>query len=554
MTTTTTTISNDSAKPAPVVAEQGRRPAPAKISHPRTSGIIHRERLFRILDHCRESPITWVAAPAGSGKTTLVASYLAARKLPSIWYRVDEGDGDIATFFYYMGLAANKAAPRKHSTLPLFTPEYLKGFTTFTLRYFERLFSLLRTPYVIVLDNYQHAQGSAPFNEVINAGMEILPDGLNMIIISREQPPPRCARLRVNGRLALLQGESLLFHLDESAKLLHAKGVPDTDGATISLIHGMTRGWAAGLVLMAEESRGEGGADHVHACTTPQEIFDYFATEIFDRADQEKQDFLLRTSLLPWVTARTAERITGCARAGEILSTLHRNQFFTERDTASEPIYRYHPLFREFLLSRARGALSREETVTIQRNAATLFMEAGKPEEAAGFFLDAGDWAGFVTFLLNHAPVLIAQGRIKTLEVWLAQVPMEMIANTPWLLYWLAVCRMGVNPARARGDFEQAFRVFEAQKDDAGALLAWSGIIESAFCEFDDFRQFDRWIDWLEERTRRDPSFPSMKIEAAVSSSMAGALIWRCPPHPDIRSWLNRALSSARESGDIAGC
>ena len=90
----------------------------AKITHPRISGVFPRKRLFRDLDDSRESPVIWVSAPAGSGKTTLVASYLSERQLHSIWYRVDEGDGDIATFFYYMGLAARKSAPRSKKTLP----------------------------------------------------------------------------------------------------------------------------------------------------------------------------------------------------------------------------------------------------------------------------------------------------------------------------------------------------------------------------------------------------------------------------------------------------
>ena len=85
-----------------------RAPPIAKITHPKSSGLYHRQRLFRLLDEYRDTPVTWISAPAGSGKTTLVASYLSNRKLKSIWYRVDEGDGDIAAFFYYMGLAAKR--------------------------------------------------------------------------------------------------------------------------------------------------------------------------------------------------------------------------------------------------------------------------------------------------------------------------------------------------------------------------------------------------------------------------------------------------------------
>src|SRR5512136_3108018 len=104
----------------------------AKITPPKSIGIFPRKRLFKLLDEYRNSSVIWLSAPAGSGKTTLVASYLSEKKLESIWYRVDEGDGDIATFFYYMGLAAKKAVPRIRKPLPLLTSEYLLGIKTFT--------------------------------------------------------------------------------------------------------------------------------------------------------------------------------------------------------------------------------------------------------------------------------------------------------------------------------------------------------------------------------------------------------------------------------------
>ena len=82
----------------------------AKISRPSPLGVFPRQRLFRLLDHSRAHPITWITGPPGSGKTTLVTSYLDPRKLPSLWYQLDEGDADIASFFYYLGLAANATA------------------------------------------------------------------------------------------------------------------------------------------------------------------------------------------------------------------------------------------------------------------------------------------------------------------------------------------------------------------------------------------------------------------------------------------------------------
>ena len=95
----------------------------AKITRPILTEIFPRNRLFRLLDTGRKRPVTWIAGPPGCGKTTLVSSYLDARKLPCLWYQVDPADADPATFFYYLGLAAREAAPHKRKHLPPFLKE-----------------------------------------------------------------------------------------------------------------------------------------------------------------------------------------------------------------------------------------------------------------------------------------------------------------------------------------------------------------------------------------------------------------------------------------------
>src|SRR3990170_4897273 len=110
----------------------------AKITRPSYSDIFPRKRLFTQLDKTvGRHPVVWTTGPPGYGKSILVSSYIESRKLPCLWYQVDAGDGDIATFFYYMGLAARKAAPHRKKGLPLLTPESLPGLSTFTRRYFE---------------------------------------------------------------------------------------------------------------------------------------------------------------------------------------------------------------------------------------------------------------------------------------------------------------------------------------------------------------------------------------------------------------------------------
>src|SRR3990172_701036 len=113
---------------------------PAKITRPVLKGVCPRTRLFRALDRARERSIVWISAPAGSGKTTLVVNYVQTRQLPTVWYQGDAGDSDVASFFYYLGLAAKVAAPRHRKPLPLWTPEHVDDLSAFTVGYFREFF------------------------------------------------------------------------------------------------------------------------------------------------------------------------------------------------------------------------------------------------------------------------------------------------------------------------------------------------------------------------------------------------------------------------------
>ena len=111
----------------------------AKVTPPTSKGTHPRPRLFPLLDAGCERPLVWVTAPAGSGKTTLVAQWLAASKRPLLWLQLDAGDNDPATFFHYLGLAAARAFPRRKKPLPHLTTEYALSVPTFARRYFEAL-------------------------------------------------------------------------------------------------------------------------------------------------------------------------------------------------------------------------------------------------------------------------------------------------------------------------------------------------------------------------------------------------------------------------------
>ncbi len=194
----------------------------AKITRPRLARVLSRKRLFALMDKKRSASITWVSGPAGSGKTTLIASYLDARKLPCLWYQLDAGDSDVATFFYFLGLATQKAAPRHKTPLPLLTMEYMRGIPAFAKRYFENLCTRLKPPFVIVFDNYHDVLPESLFHDVIRDALSVIPEGITVIVASRNPHPPALALFQTYNKMQTIGWEDLKFDMNETRSLLRS--------------------------------------------------------------------------------------------------------------------------------------------------------------------------------------------------------------------------------------------------------------------------------------------------------------------------------------------
>jgi len=375
----------------------------AKVSRPRLSAVLIRKRLFAALDKGRSFSAVWINGPGGSGKTTLAASYIDVRKLPCLWYQLDAGDSDIATFFYYMGLAAKRAAPRRKTPLPLFTKEYARGLPAFTKRYFEDLCSRLKPPFVIVLDGYQHIASDSLFHGVVRDALAVIPEGISVIINSRGMPPPELALLRTYKKIHYIEWEELKFSICEIRSLFRLGRKKGPEGEVLEQIFRLTMGWAAGLVLLTGriKDRGLPAADLDRF--GQDELFEYFATELFEKIDASMQAFLLKSAFLSRISPPDAREMTGREDAAAVLASLSRNHFFTEQRSVSDPVYQYHPLFREFLLARARQTYTEEEVLGVMRQAAELLERSGQTEDAADLYRSSGDWGSLARLITAHA-------------------------------------------------------------------------------------------------------------------------------------------------------
>ena len=521
----------------------------SKISAPEVSGTVERERLFRLLDRGLGKPVVWVAAPAGSGKTTLVSGWLHRRRTACVWYRLDAGDGDPATFFMYFGLAVQAAAPPLQKPLPLLTPEYLLGIAGFTRRFFDDMFSRLPPSAIVVLDNYQDVPAGSLFHTIVRDGIEATPRGIAFVVLSRHDPPPQLSRLRMANRLHYVGWSDLRFSPDELQAMALSHGCGTIDDNVLLRLHRRTDGWAAGLALLLR-TRGQWQVNGPPS-ETPALLFDYFAEEIFSQADGTTRDFLLKTSFLPGMTARMAELITGNEDARGILNQLCREHYFIESYPGDEAVYGYHPLFREFLRNSAAACYSKEETARIQLQAAKLLVECGQFDCAGDMLCDAGEHEGLIGLVLDHAQTMVNQGRLMPLDGWLSSIPRDRLWREPWLCYWSGVCSHPFDLAASELYFGEAFRLFRGRGCLSEALQACAGTVACIITEWMDFSKLDPWIDQLSEEADNALDAMPPELRARIVGLMLICLTFRQPQHPKIRYYEEKAAGLLDESLDL---
>lgn len=516
----------------------------AKLSRPRLFDTIPRERLFARLDEHQRLAVTLVAAPPGAGKTTLVASWLESRKLGGIWYQVDAGDADPATFFHFLGLAerAVPGRPRGLAPLPPLTPEYLADLDGFARRFFRELYARLPLPAAVVLDNFQEAGDEGPLHGVLLSAIDEVPPGVHLFLVSRHPPPDRYARLAANRSMALLDWDALKLTAAETSAIVAVGSVPLDDTVAASL-HARSAGWAAGLVLLAEQFRRGHAPQSVGDPDSLSQVFAYFAGQLFDQAPPADRRLLVALSFLPSAGESMACALTGSDAAGELLDRLHRRHLFTDRRQGADRVYTFHALFRAFLQHRAETELSAAERIDLARRAARL-LEADRQSEAAmALYQTIGDFDAAEALVQREAPSLIGQGRWRVVVDWTEALPQARIARNPWMLHWCGTARIGVDPVSARSVLERAHAIALERDDVLCRVLCAAGMVEAYFLEYSVFTPVTPWIRELECMFDPGFRFPDPESELRALSAMLVATTYRAPDHPRIEHCAGRAYA-----------
>ncbi len=428
------------------------------------SGIVTRDRLDDRLDNALYRKLTLVSAPAGFGKTTMIADWARRRRHRIAWLSLDEGDSDLGRFLTYLIAAVRGLVPDAgDAVLPMLEmpqpPPAESALTPLVNDLAAAAFDV-----VLVLDDY-HSIDSRPVEDAVAFLVGHAPPRLHLIIASREDPPLPLARLRARAELNELRAADLRFTAEESTRFLNDVRGLSLSAEDVASLESSTEGWIAGLQLAALSLEGQ--PDPITRIRTfsgsHRFVLDYLVEEVLGRLPPETLRFLLLTSVLDRLSGPLCDAVTLHDTSGqETLERLERSNLFLVSLDPQRHWYRYHHLFRDLLRQRLGQAESPAAVDELHARASQWYEENGFDLEAFGHAAAGHDIGRASRLIRGHGLPLYMRGALAPIAAWLASLPPEALDEWPELRVVQASVLLG--SGRTAGIKEML--------DAAGAALA----------------------------------------------------------------------------------
>ena len=408
--------------------------------------LVPRPRLAQWLDEGRGRGLVLVCAPAGYGKTVLLAEWVRRGRRPVAWLSLDAGDNDPARFWRHAVAALDRVRPGISERMgPLLGPHAPPSFEPLVTALINEVAGQpdADEALLLVLDDY-HVISSQLVHDSLGFLLEHRPPGLRLALTSRSDPPLALARLRARGQLTELRAADLRFTPGEAAALLAQvaaapgaarPGAPLPDAVTAALA-ARTEGWAAGLQLAGLSLRGRSDVDGFVAAFTGSHryVLDYLAEEVLEHQSEQVRAFLLETSVLERLSGELCDAVTGRPGSQALLEQAERAGLFVVPLDEVRGWWRYHHLFADLL--RARLQQEQPGGVSgLHRNAAAWYAERGLADDAIRHAVAAGEMTWAARLIEQHYDaVFFLQGEGATIHRWLSALPEDLVRSRPRLL------------------------------------------------------------------------------------------------------------------------
>ena len=397
--------------------------------------LVTRPRLSERLSRGAESALTLVSAPAGFGKTTLLAEWLAAAPADGrsvAWLSLDQRDNDPALFWTYLVAALKTATPGVGagalSLLQPPEPPSEAGLVTLL-----NDLDAISNDVVLVLDDY-HVIDARDVQDGMAFLLEHLPPQIHLVIASRTDPALPLARLRGRGELVEIRAADLRFTPGEAAAYLNGVMGLVLTAADVAALEGRTEGWIAALQLAALSMQGREDVTAFIAGFAGDDryIVDFLAEEVLQRQPEHVQHFLLQTSILDRLSGPLCDAVTGQDGGKAKLAALEQGNLFLVPLDDRRRWYRYHQLFADVLHARLRDEQP-DDVPDLHRRASAWYEQNGEPSEAIRHALAAQDFERAADLVELAIPAMRRSRQEAAVLGWLELLPDEVVRVRPVL-------------------------------------------------------------------------------------------------------------------------
>jgi LuxR family maltose regulon positive regulatory protein len=430
---------------------------------------VSRKRLLLHLDQITRPGVRLglISAPAGFGKTSLLAEWVRQQPTPAAWLSIDAGDNTNGVFLAYLVFAIQQAKPgtllETQALLSTDPPPPTETLLSTLINELSEECSSENAALMLVLDDFQFIT-SAEIRQIIHFLVENIPAGLRLVIATRSDPPLALARLRARGQMVELRAADLRFTPSEATAFLDQRMGLHFDQATrqevMTTLSDRTEGWIAGLQMAALALQAGSAVDPLHFVKTfngnNRFVLDYLAEEVLSHLPEKSVDFLLATSILDRFCAGLCQEVTGgesVLSQQQIIEALDRSNLFLVPLDTERCWFRYHHLFGDLLRARLKQ-FTPDHIPELHRRAAAWFerndwiaeaiqhtVAASAAAASVGVNSEA-DYQHAAQLVEQHTIALFTRGELHALERWVNLLPADLVDRRAWLcLYraWMVV-------------------------------------------------------------------------------------------------------------------
>jgi ATP/maltotriose-dependent transcriptional regulator MalT/DNA-binding SARP family transcriptional activator len=464
----------------------------SKITPPQLTNTLPRPRLLNLFKKNTDKRLILILGQAAQGKSTLAASFLEQVPFPSAWVNLGPEESDPVNLFQALVRSLEQALSGGDWSSLVDFPSRTMGPRDpigFYREWIRGLAGFISAPVYLALDGLDRLVSNSLAFSFLQVLLDESPPELRLVLSSRQTPPAvfNYQPLKIQQQALVLNNEDLAFTRAEVRDFFSRTRKITLKAETLDKIQQATEGWIGGLILMAEilgrdlasdpdRFLGDGFLTRFRA-----EAFEYLGREIFDAQPPEVRDMLIRASLVPVVDPELLRRLTGGIDTEAVLREFaHRNLFV---QGIYEPdkgwVFRFHQLFREFLLNRFQETFSEEERTALYRRAASLLEKRGELEAAGTLYLQTSDFTALSRIIRRIGMDLFDQGRTEDLAKLLGALPEALLQEDPWLLLLLSLLCRWKESQQNVDRLPKCLALFEQAEDTRGTGLTCAYLIEA---------------------------------------------------------------------------